>query len=47
MRYVDCNLCGSDNYMLIDSHRKDRYSKPEKEFAEIDERKLTLAQAKV
>lgn len=28
MRYVKCNLCGSDEDMLIESHRKGRYGKP-------------------
>lgn len=28
MRYVKCNLCGSDEHALIESHRKGKYGKP-------------------
>lgn len=35
MRYVNCNLCGSEKYVLIDSHRNDTYCKPEIEVRTV------------
>lgn len=35
MRYVKCNLCGSDEHVVIDSHRKGKYAKPEAEVRAV------------
>ena len=35
MRYVKCNLCGSDEHVVIDSHRKGKYGKPEAEVRAV------------
>ena len=32
---MKCNLCGSDDYALIDSHRNDRVCKPEVEVRAV------------
>ena len=35
MRHIQCNLCGSDKYAVINSHRKDRYCRPEVEVRTV------------
>lgn len=35
MRYIICNLCNSNEYVLIDCHRKDKYCKPEIEIRTV------------
>jgi len=35
MRAINCNLCGSDEYALVDAHRKDKYCRPEVEVRAV------------
>lgn len=28
MNYVKCNLCGADDYVILNSHYNDKYCKP-------------------
>lgn len=35
MRYLNCNLCSSNEYVVIGRHRKDRYCKPEIEVRTV------------
>ena len=35
MQLVDCNLCSSDRYVLIDSHRNDKYCEADVEIRTV------------
>jgi uncharacterized Zn finger protein len=35
MEYVSCNLCNSDDYIIINSHYNDRFCNPEIEVRTV------------